>query len=91
MRVTLAAFVGEPSRISRSLVRRTEQYYDLPLVALAAIVEIRRCLDEIEDKAIEAAREKGATWEEIAESAGVTRQAIYQRYRHHHPSSARTP
>jgi hypothetical protein len=89
MHVALPGFVSGPSRISRALVRRTEQYYDLPLAALGAIVEIRRCLDEIEDKSIEAAREKGATWAEIAESAGVTRQAIYQRYRHHHPGPAR--
>ena len=52
-----------------------------PLAALEAVVETRRHLDAVERAAVEAAREKGATWEDIAEALGVSRQAIYQKYR----------
>ncbi len=70
-------------------MRHVENYPEFPLSALEAVVRIRRCLDEVEDRAIETARERGATWEDIATALGVTRQAVYQKYRHHHEAAPR--
>jgi hypothetical protein len=74
--------------ISRTLLRRLENYPDFPLNALVTVVELRACLDEIERRAIGAARERGATWEDIADAIGVSRQAIYQKYRNHRDDPA---
>jgi predicted transcriptional regulator len=54
---------------------------EFPLSTLAAVAEARRVLDTIESRAVRAARERGATWEDIAEEMGLTRQAVFQRYR----------
>ena len=67
--------------ISRTLVRRIENYREFPLEALETVVQLRRCLDEIEARAVEIARGRGATWEDVAEAMTVTRQAVYQKYR----------
>jgi len=48
---------------------------------LRAVIETRRRLDEVERESIRLARQAGATWEEIANALGVSRQAIYQRHR----------
>ncbi len=55
---------------------------DLPVLALSAIVELRRALDHLETEAISSARSKGASWEDIAAALGVTRQALQQRVKH---------
>jgi len=52
---------------------------DLPFGSLAAIGELRDQLDQLELEAIDAARAKGATWEDIARQLGITRQALQQR------------
>jgi DNA-directed RNA polymerase specialized sigma24 family protein len=54
---------------------------ELPLSALEAILQIRRSLDELEREAIDSAIEKGATRQMIADTLGVTRQAIHLRLR----------
>ena len=69
-----------PERLSRNLIRKAENY-TLPLDSLRAIVQIRRCLEELESTAVKEAREKGATVEDIAEAMGVTRPAVYYRLR----------
>ena len=66
--------------VSRALLRRLECYESFPLESLESVVQLRRKLDAIEARAIEVARERGATWDDIAEAAGVTRQAIYQKF-----------
>jgi hypothetical protein len=63
------------------LLRRAQRYEELPLAALQAIAELRPRLAEWEQAAVQAAREKGATWEEIATAMGVTRQAAQMRFR----------
>jgi hypothetical protein len=63
------------------LLRRAQRYQELPLAALQAIAELRPQLTEWEQAAVQAAREKGATWEEIATAMGVTRQAAQMRFR----------
>jgi predicted transcriptional regulator len=63
------------------LLRRAQRYQELPLAALQAIAELRPRLAELEQAALQAAREKGATWEEIATAMGITRQAAQMRSR----------
>lgn len=66
--------------LSRALLRRAESYEAFPLESLETVVQLRRALEVIEARAIEIARERGATWDDIAEAVGVTRQAIYQKH-----------
>ena len=68
------------------LLRRAQRYEELPLAALQAIAELRPQLAALERAAIKVAREKGATWEEIATALGVTRQAAQMRFRTDSPS-----
>jgi DNA-binding protein H-NS len=63
------------------LLRRAQRYQELPLAALQAIAELRSRLAELEQAALHEAREKGATWEEIATAMGITRQAAHMRFR----------
>lgn len=65
---------------TRNLLRRAENL-ELPLLGLSAILDLRERLDDLEMAAIRSARDKGATWDEIAETLGVTRQALHQRLR----------
>lgn len=65
---------------TRNLLRRAENL-ELPLLGLSALVDLRERLEDLELAAIRSAREKGATWDEIAETLGVTRQALHQRLR----------
>lgn len=65
---------------SGRLLRRA-QNAELPFAALPAIRELRDYLDSLETQIVLLAREKGATWDEIAEAMGITRQALYQRMR----------
>jgi hypothetical protein len=67
-------------RLSRTQINKATNM-DLPISALEAITTMRRCLDELEDRAVDAAVEKGATWQMIADALGVTRQAVSQRLR----------
>jgi predicted transcriptional regulator len=77
------------------LLRRAQRYQELPLAALQAIAELRPQLTDLEQAAVQAAREKGATWEEIATAMGITRQAAQMRFRASGsggpPSSVPTP
>jgi len=63
------------------LLRRAQRYQELPLASLQAIAELRPQLAELEQAAVQAAREKGATWQEIATAMGITRQAAQMRFR----------
>lgn len=62
----------------RTLVRRATNM-DLALGALSAIREIRVRLSELEAEAVSAARGKGASWQDIADALGISRQALQQR------------
>lgn len=64
--------------LSPKAIKRAENI-DLPLLALSEISVLRASLDELELSHIESAREKGASWEDIASSMGITRQALQQR------------
>lgn len=51
----------------------------MPLGALRAMTELRKMLGDWEVAAIVSARAKGATWRDIADALGITRQALQQR------------
>jgi transposase-like protein len=72
--------MSSPDRVSLALIRQAENM-ELPLTALEAIVSIRRWLDELEREAVDGALERGATWQMVADTLGVTKQAANQRLR----------
>ncbi|MDQ4145975.1 MAG: helix-turn-helix domain-containing protein [Actinomycetota bacterium] len=52
---------------------------DLPFSALPAIQELRQLLDDLEEAAVHHARDRGASWDEVAEAVGVSRQTLQHR------------
>jgi DNA-directed RNA polymerase specialized sigma24 family protein len=60
------------------LLRRVTQRY-LPSEQLIAIQELRAELDRIERQAVLDLREAGVSWEDIARTIGITRQALTKR------------
>jgi hypothetical protein len=53
-----------------------------PFLALSAIKELKSIVTDAEREAVFSAREQGATWDDIAATLGVTRQAVQQRFGH---------
>ena len=47
---------------------------------LAAVVALRRLADALEAAQVERALREGWSWSEIAESLGVTRQAVHKKH-----------
>lgn len=47
---------------------------------LETIVSARRELDRMEFEAVQVVREAGATWEDIGDALGISRQAARQRF-----------
>lgn len=47
---------------------------------LAAVVALRELADQLEDAAVEQALRDGWGWGQIAESLGVTRQAVHKKH-----------
>jgi ABC-type transporter Mla MlaB component len=62
-------------------MRKLERYRDFPLESLEAVSQIREVLAEIEIRAIVQARERGATWDDIAEALSISRQSVLYRLR----------
>lgn len=52
-----------------------------PLDVLRASAQYQRFFAAVEREATKAAKAKGATWEQIGDALGITRQAVWQRYR----------
>jgi DNA invertase Pin-like site-specific DNA recombinase len=53
---------------------------DDPLEALASINELHRELDALEAITVRRARNAGASWQLVAASLGVSRQAVHKKY-----------
>ena len=51
-----------------------------PLVGLRAVVALRRLVDALELRQVQAALEAGHSWPAIADALGVTRQAVHKKY-----------
>jgi transcriptional regulator with PAS, ATPase and Fis domain len=64
--------------ISQRMVKRAENI-EVPFLALNAITELREELEDLEKLAVDSARDKGASWDSLAEALGITRQALQQR------------
>ena len=64
----------------RELVRKAESHEHFPLSALEAINAVRRHLRLLEFTAMSTARDKGASWADIAKAVGVSRQAVQVRF-----------
>ena len=65
--------------LTRGVLRKLENAHAFPLIALQAVQEVRRELDELEATAILRARELGASLEDIADAMGITRQGVSYR------------
>jgi DNA-directed RNA polymerase specialized sigma24 family protein len=51
-----------------------------PAEGLRAVAALRRLLERVERIHVESARNRGVTWQEIADELGVSKQAVHQRY-----------
>lgn len=51
-----------------------------PADALAAVAALRRLADQVEDAAVGQAMRAGWGWPEVAETLGVTRQAVHKKH-----------
>ncbi len=52
-----------------------------PDAALGTVVALRRLADRLETTAVDAALDQGWTWQQIAQSLGITRQAAHKKHR----------
>src|SRR5262249_11503859 len=55
---------------------------EVPLKTLEAVREMRRYLADVEREALGAARDRGASVQDIADALGITRQAVYYKLGH---------
>jgi ribosome-binding protein aMBF1 (putative translation factor) len=51
-----------------------------PAEGLRAVAALRRLLERVERIHVESARDRGWSWQQIAEELGVSKQAVPQRY-----------
>jgi hypothetical protein len=51
-----------------------------PAVGLRAVASLRSLLEAVEELHVQAAREDGWTWQQIASVLGVSKQAVHQKY-----------
>ena len=81
--LALRAVSFSPMEALPSALVKLAQKLELPMGALGAIRQLRARLEDLEYAAVASAREKGASWEEIATTLGITRQALQQRVQRH--------
>jgi hypothetical protein len=51
-----------------------------PAAGLRAVAALRRLLDQVERAQVDAARERGWLWQDIARELGVTKQAVHAKH-----------
>jgi hypothetical protein len=51
-----------------------------PAVGLAAVAALRNLVEELEELHVDNARSIGWSWQQIAESLGVTRQSVHKKH-----------
>jgi hypothetical protein len=51
-----------------------------PAAGLQAVAALRRLLDRVERAQVDAARERGWLWQDIARELGVTKQAVHAKH-----------
>ncbi len=52
-----------------------------PAIGLAAVASLRELLESLEELQVGHARELGWSWQQIAESLRVSKQAVHKKYR----------
>jgi hypothetical protein len=51
-----------------------------PAVGLAAVASLRELLESLERLQVDNARERGWSWQQIAEALGVSKQAVHKKH-----------
>jgi transcriptional regulator len=51
-----------------------------PAVGLSAVASLRVLLESLEQLQVENARERGWSWQQIADALGVSRQAVHKKH-----------
>jgi DNA-directed RNA polymerase specialized sigma24 family protein len=51
-----------------------------PAVGLAAVSSLRLLLESLEELQVESARAQGWSWQQIAETLGVSKQAVHKKH-----------
>ena len=51
-----------------------------PAVGLAAVASLRTLLESLEELQVANARERGWSWQQIAEALGVSKQAVHKKH-----------
>jgi DNA-directed RNA polymerase specialized sigma24 family protein len=51
-----------------------------PEVGLAAVAALRRLLESLERLQVDNARERGWSWQQIADALGVSKQAVHKKH-----------
>ena len=51
-----------------------------PAVGLRAVASLRALLESLEQLQVESAREQGWSWQQIAATLGVSKQAVHQKH-----------
>jgi hypothetical protein len=67
----------EPNRTLAAAADPTD-----PEAGLRAVAALRKLVDQLEALQIRNARERGWSWQAIADAIGVTRQAVHQKHAH---------
>jgi DNA-binding NarL/FixJ family response regulator len=52
-----------------------------PAVGLAAVAALRRLAESLEELQVANARAQGWSWQQVADSLAVSRQAVHKKYR----------
>jgi IS30 family transposase len=56
-----------------------------PSEGLRAVAALRRLLERVERIHVEGARDRGLTWQQIADELGVSKQAVHQKHGRRRP------
>jgi hypothetical protein len=75
--------MNEASRLADETASRD------PAVGLRAVASLRVLLETLEDLQVHNAREQGWSWQQIADSLGVSRQAVHKKHGGRPPGAAR--
>jgi DNA-directed RNA polymerase specialized sigma24 family protein len=51
-----------------------------PAVGLRAVASLRQLVEELQELQVTNARDRGWSWQEIADALGVSRQAVHKKY-----------
>jgi len=75
--------MNEASRLADETASRD------PAVGLRAVASLRVLLETLEDLQVNNAREQGWSWQQIADSLGVSRQAVHKKHGGRPPGAPR--